>query len=252
VHNLFKNEAALFIIIAIIVLSSISYMLAKRGKKLALRRLKAVDFLDECVGRAAEMGGKIHVTTGGYGSLYSEYAPQILAGISAMNYVVSKAAALDVPIIVTTCQPEVYSLCDALVSSIYKVKGKPENYKPEMVRFLSGSQFAYSSAVLGILHREKVVSNIIIGMFAAESLLIGWAGKLIGALQIGGTANTSQLPFFAVTCDELLIGEDIYALSAFLSGDVLQQSGIASEDLVKLALIAIIIVGSILKSLGVI
>jgi len=89
------------------------------------------------------------------------------------------------------------------------------------------------------------------GSFFAESLLLAETGFATGAIQVAGTANVSQLPFFVVACDYTLIGEELYAASAYLSGEPKLVGSLKGADLLKIVAIAAILVGCILETLHV-
>ena len=66
------------------------------------------------------------------------------------------------------------------------------------------------------MYREQPAANILVRAFWAESLIFAEVGAIAGALQIAGTANTHQIQFFVAACDYCLIGEELYAASAYL------------------------------------
>ena len=118
-------------------------------------------------------------------------------------------------------------------------------------RYLSTAQFAYTAGVVGLMERESVGANFLIGPFIAEALILAETGTRLGAKQVTGTANLGNLPFFIAASDYTLIGEELYATGAFASEDTVQIAGIRGQDLIKVLLIGIIILGIILKILGV-
>jgi len=115
---------------------------------------------------------------------------------------------------------------------------------------MSDEQFAYCAGIAGIMYREKPAANIYMGMFYAESLLLAETGFANGAIQVAGTANVHQLPFFVVACDYTLIGEEYYAASALLSNEPLLLGSLKAADIVKLLLITLIVIGCILYTFG--
>jgi hypothetical protein len=88
------------------------------------------------------------------------------------------------------------------------------------------------------------------GAFYAESLLLAENGNAIGAIQIAGTAEPSQLPFFVAACDYTLIGEEFFAASAYLSGERDQLGSIKGQDIGKLMVAAVIVIGCALATVG--
>jgi hypothetical protein len=87
------------------------------------------------------------------------------------------------------------------------------------------------------------------GSFYAESLLFAETGFSTGAIQVAGTANVHQLPFFVVACDYTLIGEELYAASAYLSGEPKLVGGLKGADLIKIVIIVLVLVGCVLETL---
>jgi hypothetical protein len=83
-------------------------------------------------------------------------------------------------------------------------------------------------------------------MFWAESLIIAETGAATGAIQIAGTDAIAQLPFFITACDYTLIGEELYAASAYISREPLLLGGIKAQDYSKVLITAIIIVCTIM------
>ena len=82
-----------------------------------------------------------------------------------------------------------------LVKQAYTRSGRPEDYKESSIFFISTQQFAYASAVCGIMAREKPAANFFMGSFAAESLLLAETGSSTGAIQIAGQLNRAKSRF---------------------------------------------------------
>jgi hypothetical protein len=93
--------------------------------------------------------------------------------------------------------------------------------------------------------REKPAACFYMGGFFAESLILAETGNSIGAIQIAGTAQPAQLPFFVAACDYTLIGEEFFAASAYLSGEPDQLGSLKGQDVGKLIVAAGILLGSL-------
>ena len=104
---------------------------------------------------------------------------------------------------------------------------------------------AYASAVSGMIVREQPAANFLLGYFGGESLILAETGSTTGAIQIAGTDTTTQLPFFVVACDYTLMGEELYAASAYLSREPLMLGALKGEDLGKLVFMILLVVGTI-------
>ena len=67
-----------------------------------------------------------------------------------------------------------------------------------------------------------------------------------------GTAMPSQLPFFVAACDYTLIGEEFFAASAYLSGQPDQLGSLKGQDVGKLIVAAVLIIGCLLATVAVV
>jgi hypothetical protein len=109
---------------------------------------------------------------------------------------------------------------------------------------------AFAASVNGMMMRERPAANIFMGAFFAESLLMAETGNAAGSIQIAGTAQPEQIPFFIAACDYTLMGEELYAASAYLSHEPILLGGLKGQDLMKVIIASIIILGVILLFLG--
>jgi len=244
----------IFSLISLILISAAVLLMirrAKQGKVPRIRRLAGLDAIDEAVGRATEMGRPVHYTIGwASGGLSGSMAAQILAGLSVLGYVGELAAKYGVKVITTVSQPDTLPLHEEILRLAYQKQGRPDALAPDSVRFISIDLYAYSAGVLGEIEREKPAANIMIGPFWMESLLFTEAGFRQGAIQIAGTARTSQIPFFVATCDYTLIGEEIFAAGAYLSKEPSQIGTIAAQDMGKIFALILLLSGLLLHAFG--
>jgi hypothetical protein len=88
------------------------------------------------------------------------------------------------------------------------------------------------------------------GAFFAESLILAETGNSIGAIQVAGTAMPAQLPFFVAACDYTLIGEEFFAASAYLSGSPEELGSLKGQDVGKVMVAVLLLVGVLLATLA--
>jgi len=224
---------------------------AEKGKVPKVRRVAGIDAIDEAIGRAVEMGKPIVCSHGIANLRGATSGPQTLAGLSVLAYVSKKAIASNAQVIVPVRNPEVWPIAADIVETEYKLAGRADEFDSDDIRFLSSNQFGYSSNYMGLLMREKPGANIMIGAYWAESLQLGETGNRVGAFQIAGTANTSQIPFFLITADYCLIGEEIYSAGAYLSEDGPLMGSLAGADVGRLMAVVLGILGTLLYTAGI-
>jgi len=236
------------IVVVVFIVFALALLLTKRGVlKPRIRRLPGVDAIDEFVGRATELGRPVHFTLG-IGAVSN---PQSIAGLAIAKYIAKKCAEYNTPFLFTFADYTIQIVAPDLLKEAYIEAGKPDDYKIENVRWLTDRQFAYATGVMGLILREKVAANFILGYFAAESLIISEAGFRTGAAQVAGTTNSYQIPFFVTTCDYTLISEELFTAGAYISKEPIQIGTIAAQDYVRLIALFLMTAGSILFYLGI-
>jgi hypothetical protein len=219
---------------------------ARRGVLWKFRTIPGLVAIEEAIGRATEMGKGVLYVPG----VQDIDDIQTIASMIILAKVARMTAKYETKLSVPTNAPAVYTVADEVVKSSYQDVGRADAYNADMVRYVTTEQFAYVAAVNGMMLRDRPAANLLLGAFFAESLLLAETGHSIGAIQIAGTANVHQMPFFVVACDYTLIGEEYYAASALLSNEPLLLGSLKSADIVKLLLILVILIGCILYSFG--
>lgn len=219
---------------------------AKAGKSLFVRKINGLDEVEEAVGRATEMGKPVLFIPG----LQELDEIETIAGISILGRVARITARYETPLLVPVRYPLVLAAGQEVVEQAYIEEGNPDAYNKDMVRYVAGEQFAFTATVNGIMMRERPATNIYMGAFFAESLLLAETGNAAGSIQIAGTAQPAQLPFFVAACDYTLMGEELYAASAYLSREPLLLGGLKGQDWMKVLIVILIIIGIVLVSLG--
>lgn len=235
-----EHANPVIIALLLLLLGPVYYYIrrARQGHRLFVRRIPGVDAVDDAIGRAVEMGRPLMFTTGlvGVNSV-------LFACLGILKHLVSRVAQFGSRMIIAQNDPEVMAIVQATVEETYRQQGRHELYRPEDIAYLSGEQFAFASGYMGIAHREEVAACFLFGTFAAESLILAEAGQQVGAIQVAGTVSNEQIPFFITTCDYTIIGEELYATGAYLSGDPVQTGSLRGQDVGKVVILALIIAG---------
>ena len=235
----------------LIALSLISFavllfvVLARTGMPMKIRTIAGLKAVDEAVGRATEMGRSILYING----IQDMDDLQTVAGVTVLGRVSKTAAEYDAKIEVPTSRSLVMTAAREAVQSSYFSAGRPDAYNPDLIYYVTDEQFGFVAYVSGMMTREKPAACFYMGSFFAESLILAETGNSVGAIQIAGTANPSQLPFFVAACDYTLIGEEFFAASAYLSGQPDQLGSLKGQDVGKILVGVVIIIGVTLATL---
>lgn len=246
-NSIFNAQRTLHLVgVTVICLALLLYIYLAGKRKLFIRRIAGLEALEEAVGRATEMGKPVLYVTG----LADIDDIQTLASLSILSHVAKKTADYDSSIIATTSRAVTFSAAQEVVRDAFTVAGRPDSFSVESVQYISDDQFGYAAGVDGIMLRDKPAANFYMGNFFAESLIFAETGYATGAIQIAGTAQVSQLPFFVAACDYTLIGEELFAASAYLSGDPLQVGSLRGQDVGKAIVMIFLVLASLDATFG--
>ena len=237
------NNLLLAVVLSVIILGSISMA---RRRDLFVRRIAGLEALDEALGRATEMGKSVLYVHG----LRAMDQISTIAAVNILGRVARRTAEYDTLLKVTNSDPVVMSVSQETVKEAYIEAGRPDAFNPNHIFVAGTDQFSYAAAVEGIMVREKPAAHIMMGYFYAESLLLAETGSTTGAIQIAGTDAFTQLPFFVTTCDYTLMGEELYAASAYLSREPRLLGSLKGQDISKGLLLIVLVVGAALATAG--
>ena len=238
------NNLAIVVLFGLVVFGSIQ---VARKREIFLRRIAGLDAVDEAIGRSTELGKPILYLTGA-GDM-SE--PSTIAAAVILGRVAKRVAAYETELMVPHRDPIVMAVCQEITKQSYLEAGKPDAFKEDSNFFITTDQFSYTAAVDGIMLRKKPAANFFMGSYYAESLLLTETGASTGAIQIAGTDSDHQLPFFVTTCDYTLIGEELYAASAYLSREPVQLGTLRGQDIGKAVVLGMLGIGTALATLSV-
>lgn len=237
-------RATLALLVAAVLLG---IWFAHRGHVLPLRDIPGLLVFEEAVSRATEMGRPTMFTCGGASDLKRV---QLFASMPLLRRVSELSGTLGNRLIVPVCYPEAMPVHINAIKDGYADAGTVEAFHADDVRFFPGGQFFFAIGAMGWMMRERPATCFYFGYWEADSLLFAETGQTINAMQIAGTDQPYQIPFFIAACDYTLIGEEFWAASAKISREPHLLGSLGAQDLFKLGVLALIILGSLLAAWG--
>jgi hypothetical protein len=228
----FTGKRLALALIVLILCGAIVYWIwhARSGRPIKVRKIAGLEAVDEAVGRATEMGRSCLFIPG----IQDMNDIQTIAGLTVLARVAKTAAEYDARIEVPTSRSLVMATARETVHASFLEAGRPDAYNADLIYYVTDEQFGYVAYLSGMMVREKPAACFYMGSFFAESLILAETGNSIGAIQIAGTAQPAQLPFFVAACDYTLIGEEFFAASAYLSGSPEELGSLKGQDVGKL------------------
>lgn len=240
----------LTIVFGILIVGSI--LMARQGKVPAVKKLPALDMIGKAVARAVEMGRPVHFTLGPNVDYSAGQAAGTLAGLNALEYVARTTARLKAKLFVTIGKAVMRPAIDETISSAYLAEGALQDYnRDSMLIYISEDFSAYNGAIGGIFMRERPAANIV-GANAtgsAAEVLTG-TGAAAGCMQIGLSTCYSEDVFYILGMDYSTIGDEVYALGAYLSKDRLLLGSLRGQDFIKVISIVLLVALAITVAAG--
>jgi hypothetical protein len=218
---------------------------AKGGKELFIRRIAGLNTIDEAVGRATEMGKPVLMVPGLSDTTVNAKSMQ---AINIFGYVSRVAAKFANPILVCCFNASIFTVATEVIRDVYQQEGLGDQFDPDSVRFVSDRQFAFAAGVSGLILREQAAACFFMGEFYAESLILAETANSIGAIQVASSTELTQTPFFIAACDYVLIGDEFYAASAYLTRQPVLVGSLIGQDWAKLMVAAFVVVGFLFNS----
>jgi hypothetical protein len=237
--------AVYFVFLTLIVAGVlVSIQLARRGKALGVRDIPGLMVFEEAVARATEMGRPTLFTCGGMSEMRQV---QLFASMPLLRHVAKLSGEFGNRLMVPVAYAETLPVHANAIRDGYLEANTLGEYRSEDVRFFPGGQFFFAMAAIGWMLKEQPATCFYFGYWEADSLMFAETGQTVGAMQIAGTDKLPQVPFFVASCDYTLIGEEFWAASAKISQDPQLLGSIGAQDIVKITLLLVIVVGLLLS-----
>lgn len=242
------SQFALLLILLIILL--LTLLVSRRRPPSALRPIAAFNALPGQIGRAAESGQILHLSlgTGGVGGADTVTS---LAGLSALAHLSEQGVATDTPPLVTVSDPTLLPLALNVLRQAYARRGRGSDFRWTQVRLVSPAPMAYVLGAMNVLRHEPILANVMLGAYGPEVGLLAHAGAEANLVQISGSDAPSSLAILYAGTDRVAIGEELYAVDAYLDRTPDKLACLAAEDVARIVLILFIIISASLKVFGV-
>jgi hypothetical protein len=235
----------------------------RRGQILRLRPLPGYAAAREAIGRGAEQGRTTHLAAGPGGIADSASGTAgTLAGLQLMGRMAMRAAQSGAPPLATTGDALALPLAENMVRGAYGRAGRadetpglatgPAGGGAQGVRMLAHRDpMAYAAACADLSENEGIGGAALVGSWGPEYLLVNEAQARAGVHSVAGATSAAGLAGMALGANHTLIGEEIYTAGAYLDAEPAHLASLLAQDTVRLLLIALILIGAVLASVGV-
>jgi hypothetical protein len=244
------NGLGLIFIGLIAVILIVLSLMGRRAQR-SLREIPALTSLYRAIGLSVEDGSRLHVSLG-FGGLLTPRGGSALAALSALRHIAERTSVGDRPPVATSGDPTIALLSQDTLQTGYAAAGAEELYVPTTGRLTGASQFSFAAGALPVISNENVSANVMLGHFGAEAGLLTDAAERNNIVTIGASDSLSAQSILFAASQQPLIGEELYAVSAYLSNDPVHTASLTVQDILRWLLILFLLGGAILKLVGLI
>ncbi len=221
----------------------------KKAKPVILRPIPVFRHIWRAIGLAVEEGTRLHFSVG-RGAVDTQESASAFASLSTLKRIMRIISVSDKAPIVTSGDSTLAILTQDTLKASYREMGQEAQYHPTAGRLTGLTPFAFAAGTQPIIADEDVSANILIGHFGPEVALIMEAGERKGNLTLAGSDHLVGQSVLYAGFQEPLIGEEIYAGSAYLKASPLHMASLQAQDFMRWLIIFAILGGSILQFLG--
>jgi hypothetical protein len=237
------------VIIGLTVAFMLVFMLQDRRSRLSLRQIPAMEHLIRAVGLAVEDGRRIHVTFG-RGNFLDLHAASTLTNTAVLKEIVKRSSGSDRPPVVTSGDGISTLLAMDVLSSADHSGFTYEKVDSRRGRLAGVTPMSYAAGTLSALHIEQTSMMVAGGMLGAElRLILDTAEEESVNILAASDSPVGQAVAFSSPVD-VLIGEEIFAIPAYLNAGSIYSASLLAEDSLRWLLIVFILVGAVLRGIG--
>ncbi|WP_420641412.1 DUF6754 domain-containing protein [Candidatus Leptofilum sp.] len=227
----------IIVLAVILVLGLLLFLLTRSvraGRTTALRPLISYQGLTGQIGRAIESGRQLHLTMG-QGSLVGRTNPTSVSATAVLNNLAKDGCANGTPPLITVGDGTLLPLAQGSLQNALALARRSGDFDLSLTQFVAHNTdpFAYGGGVATLLQQQRVASNIMVGRFGPELAIIAEAANRQNIDQVIGTDDPTALAVATAATEDVLIGEELFATSAYLEGKPSQIASLQLQDILR-------------------
>lgn len=216
-----------------------------------LRPIIALQRLRRAIGLAVEDGTRLHVSIG-KASIFSPTNASALVGLSTLERIAQLSLVSDRPPVATSGDGTLSILSQDTLRAAYRIAHVPEQYDAERGRLTGATPFSYVAGTLPILRDERVSTTILVGNLGPEAGLLADASDQQNAFTLATSDALDAQAVFYATAEETLIGEELFALPAYLQAGAIYQASLRVQDVLRWIVIILLLLAALASFFGLI
>lgn len=215
-----------------------------------IRPMPAFQKLRRAIGVSVEQGLRLHISLG-RSSINSPTGASALAGLGMLERIARSSSLSDRPPVATSGDGTLSILSQDTLRAGYRLSNALELYDPDRGRLAGPTPMSYVAGTLPVTYGEHVSTHLMIGNFGPEVALLAEAAEQQGALTVAASDSLPAQAVLYAASQEPLIGEELFAVPAYLQAGAMHQASLRAQDVLRWLLIVGLVGGAILTLVGV-
>ena len=218
---------------------------SSRKSRRIFRLIPAIQKLRRAIGRSVEEGGRIHVSIG-KSSIFSATNASALVGLSTLERIAQLSSVSDRPPVVTSGDGTLSILSQDTLRAAYRIANAQDQYDPERALLAGATPFSYIAGTIPVMRGQRVNTNILLGNFGPEVALLTEASDLQNAFTLAASDALATQAVLYATAQEPLIGEELFAVPAYLQAGPVYQASLRVQDILRWVVVALLVITALL------
>lgn len=238
-----------FVILATLLVVLLALRQRRSNKTPVFRRIAAISRFKRAASLSVEEGSRIHVSLGN-ASLTHPVSSSAFASLIALHHIGAMSSSGDEPPIASSGDGALTLLSQDTLHQVARETNNLDLYNADHGQLAGITPLSNVAGALDIIADPRVKTNVLIGNFGSEAGLLSTASEEKGAMTLAASDSLPAQAVFFATTEKPLIGEELFALPAYLQADAIHSASLKTQDLLRGVIVLIILGGAILKFLG--
>jgi hypothetical protein len=195
-----------------------------------------------------EDGKRLHIALG-EGDLTNPVNASALIGLTTLERIAQMGKVSDRPPVASSGNGALSILSQDTLRSTYRAGNALEQYDPARGRLTGPTPFSYITGTIPVMKFEQVSANLLIGKFGPQVALLCEAAEQEKAFTLAASESLAAQAVLYASAQEPLIGEEIFAVPAYLQTSPSHQASLNAQDILRWVIAGGILLGILIKLL---
>lgn len=215
------------------------------------RKIPAITRLKRAIGHSVEDGSRVHVTLGN-ADLTDVANTSALVGLSALHAIGQLSINSDQPPVSTSGNGGFALLSKDVLRATAVETNTRDYYDPDLGYLTGATPFSFALGAMDVIDESGVKTNVFIGNFGVEAGLLATSAGDRAPFTLAASDSIVAQSIFMATSRDVLIGEELYAVPAYLAYRPAHIASLRVQDILRILTGGALLIGAFLKGLGLI